>query len=49
MPDVVLATLNAKWEHASFGLRCLHAALGPLADYVVVNLSSPNSARQRSR
>lgn len=32
MPDVVLATLNAKWEHASFGLRCLHAALGPLAD-----------------
>lgn len=28
--DVVLATMNAKWEHASFGLRCVQASLGPL-------------------
>lgn len=30
--DIVLATLNARWLHASFGLRCLKAALGPLRD-----------------
>jgi radical SAM superfamily enzyme YgiQ (UPF0313 family) len=30
MPDIVLATLNAKYIHASFGLRCLLANLGPL-------------------
>ncbi|MFO1477077.1 MAG: DUF4080 domain-containing protein [Verrucomicrobiota bacterium] len=30
MPDIVLATLNAKYIHASFGLRCLRANLGPL-------------------
>lgn len=28
--DIVLATLNARWTHASFGLRCLRANLGPL-------------------
>lgn len=27
--DVVLATLNAKYQHASLGLRCLRANLGP--------------------
>ncbi|MBL8752850.1 MAG: DUF4080 domain-containing protein [Planctomycetes bacterium] len=32
MPDIVLATQNAKWIHASFGLRCLRANLGPLRD-----------------
>jgi radical SAM superfamily enzyme YgiQ (UPF0313 family) len=30
MPDIVLATLNAKYIHASFGLRYLLANLGPL-------------------
>lgn len=30
MPDIVLATLNAKYIHAAFGLRCLLANLGPL-------------------
>lgn len=30
MPDIVLATQNAKWIHASFGLRCLRANLGEL-------------------
>ena len=29
-PEILLTTLNATWEHASFGLRCLFAALGPL-------------------
>jgi radical SAM superfamily enzyme YgiQ (UPF0313 family) len=30
MPDVLLTTLNAKYIHAAFGLRYLHANLGPL-------------------
>src|SRR5712672_3444820 len=30
MPEIVLATLNAKYIHASFGLRYLLANLGPL-------------------
>lgn len=30
MPDIVLATLNAKYPHAAFGLRYLFANLGPL-------------------
>jgi radical SAM superfamily enzyme YgiQ (UPF0313 family) len=30
MPAIVLATLNAKWIHASFGLRCLLANMGEL-------------------
>ncbi len=30
MADIVLATLNAKYLHAAFGLRYLHANLGPL-------------------
>ena len=30
MADIVLATLNARWSHASLGLRCLYANLGPL-------------------
>lgn len=30
MADIVLATLNAKWIHASLGLRCLLANLGEL-------------------
>ncbi len=29
MPEIVLATLNAKYIHAAFGLRCLLANLGP--------------------
>ena len=32
MPDIVLATLNAKYIHASFGLRYLMANLGELQD-----------------
>jgi radical SAM superfamily enzyme YgiQ (UPF0313 family) len=31
MPEILLATLNAKYPHAAFGLRYLHANLGPLA------------------
>lgn len=30
MSDIVLAAVNAKYIHASFGLRCLFANLGPL-------------------
>lgn len=30
MPDILLTTLNAKFIHASFGLRCLFANLGDL-------------------
>ena len=32
MSDIVLATLNAKWIHASFGLRYLRANLGELRE-----------------
>ena len=32
MPDIVLTTLNAKYIHASFGLRYLLANLGGLKD-----------------
>ena len=32
MPDIVLATLNAKYIHAAFGLRYLLANLGPLRE-----------------
>lgn len=32
MPDILLATVNAKYIHASFGLRCLRANLGPLRE-----------------
>lgn len=32
MPAIVLATLNAKWIHASFGLRCLRANLAELRE-----------------
>ena len=32
MPDIVLATLNAKYIHSSFGLRYLLANLGPLRE-----------------
>ncbi|HYC78559.1 MAG TPA: B12-binding domain-containing radical SAM protein, partial [Planctomycetota bacterium] len=30
MADVVLVALNARWSHASLGLRYLRANLGPL-------------------
>ncbi len=30
MPEIVLTTLNARYIHASFGLRCLRANLGEL-------------------
>jgi radical SAM superfamily enzyme YgiQ (UPF0313 family) len=30
MPEIVLATLNAKFIHAAFGLRCLYSDLGEL-------------------
>ncbi|MGB3970255.1 MAG: DUF4080 domain-containing protein [Planctomycetota bacterium] len=36
MADIVLATQNAKWIHASFGLRCLRANLGDLRDRSVI-------------
>ena len=33
MVDIVLTTLNAKYAHASFGLRYLLANLGPLREW----------------
>ncbi|MFM7556890.1 MAG: B12-binding domain-containing radical SAM protein, partial [Verrucomicrobiota bacterium] len=36
MPDIVLSTLNAKYLHASFGLRCLLANLGDLSDRAAI-------------
>jgi radical SAM superfamily enzyme YgiQ (UPF0313 family) len=36
MPDIVLTTLNAKFAHASFGLRYLFANLGPLQDRAAI-------------
>ncbi len=36
MADIVLATQNAKWIHASFGLRCLRANLGELRERSVL-------------
>lgn len=36
MPEIVLATLNAKYEHASLGLRCLFANLGDLQPRAVM-------------
>ena len=36
VPDIVLATQNAKWIHASFGLRCLRANLGALRERSVL-------------
>ena len=33
MPDIVLATLNAKYIHCAFGLRYLMANLGPLQSH----------------
>jgi len=36
MTEIVLATLNAKWIHASFGLRCLRANLGALRERSVL-------------
>ena len=30
MADIVLTTLNAKYIHASMGLRCLYANMGDL-------------------
>ena len=36
MPAIVLATLNAKWIHASFGLRCLRANLGDLREHCAI-------------
>ncbi len=36
MTDFVLATLNARYAHASMGLRCLRANLGELRDRSVI-------------
>jgi hypothetical protein len=36
MSDVVLSTLNARWTHASLGLRYLFANLGPLRDRATI-------------
>jgi hypothetical protein len=35
--DIVLATLNAKYLHASFGLRCLRANLGKWREHSVLH------------
>jgi radical SAM superfamily enzyme YgiQ (UPF0313 family) len=36
MPDIVLATLNAKYPHAAFGLRYLFANLGELSSRAAI-------------
>ena len=36
MPEIVLATLNAKYLHSSFGLRYLMANLGPLQSRAII-------------
>lgn len=36
MPHILLTTLNAKYAHASFGLRCLMANLGELQDRAAI-------------
>ena len=33
MPDIVLSTLNAKYIHASFGLRYIMANMGALGPH----------------
>lgn len=44
MPDIVLTTLNARYSHASFGLRYLMANLGELADRAVIREFDINQA-----
>jgi hypothetical protein len=44
MTQIVLATLNARWTHASLGLRCLYANLGalqPLARIEEFTIATP--------
>ena len=36
MPDIVLTTLNARYSHASFGLRYLMANLGELRERAAI-------------
>jgi radical SAM superfamily enzyme YgiQ (UPF0313 family) len=36
MPSIVLSTLNARYAHASMGLRCLRANLGELREQSVI-------------
>lgn len=36
MPDILLATLNARYIHTAFALRCLHANLGEMKDRAVI-------------
>ena len=37
MTDIVLTTFNAKYAHASMGLRCLFASLGDLKERTVID------------
>jgi hypothetical protein len=39
MPDILLATINARYAHASLALRSLHANLGPLASRAAIHES----------
>ncbi|MCB9878301.1 MAG: DUF4080 domain-containing protein [Planctomycetes bacterium] len=36
MADIVLATHNCRWQHTSFGLRCLRANLGALRERATI-------------
>ena len=36
-PAIILATINARYTHPAFGLRCLWANLGPLQDLAVIH------------
>ena len=54
LADVVLCTLHAKYSHASLGLRCLLANLGPLASSSVlmertISERRPTSSKRCSR
>ena len=49
MPDIVLATINARYVHAALGLRCLYANLGELRAHarIVEFVSGSSASRPR--
>ena len=47
MPDIILTTLNARYVHASLGLRCLLANLGDLAPQAVLREFTINDQADR--
>ena len=45
MPSIVLATLNARYTHSSFGLRCLFANMGELQSHTALIEFTINESR----